>query len=309
MKERVFNLFLYVDRDLVSELGIAVHEVDGTDDEKISFLQTRVNQDYRTAQRTKVRPPFEWQEYQARERLGKHVEIFEELYRAFDAPVSPLTVITPIRDGLPAIDAITGMGPLDLTEFQDTPLCGQGVMVDYLQAYVSDGRLDIPRLINDDYFLAIKLLFKKGYYVSSAKLLLSFIDTVAFIETGDSRGNFKPWLKKYANLAALGVNEDELWELRNGLLHMTNLDAHKVRAGKISRLIIRVGDMPGEVAPEPGAVKYLNLKGLINVVVIALEKWIESYNLDAPKFVDFVSRYDRIISDTRVAVIRLDSKK
>jgi hypothetical protein len=234
------------------------------------------------------------------QRLGTNTDILEELYHTFGAPTDPLIVITPIRDNIPTFQAITGIGPLDLTQFRGTPLCGPGIMLDYLQAYVTEGRFDMPRLINDDYFLAIKLLFNNRYYVSAAKLLVSFLDTVSFIEAGDVNDAFKLWLTKYAALNSLGVTEDELWEFRNGLLHMTNLDSRKALAGKVSRLILYVGDLPADTTPEPGY-KNLNLKLLIDAIKTALEQWLESYNREPQKLVDFVSRYDRILSDTRVA--------
>jgi hypothetical protein len=303
-KEKVFNLFLFVERDLITELGVTVHEVEGTDPEKLSFLQARVDQDSRTSKRLKLRIPLEWREYQSMQRLGTNTVIFEELYCAFGAPINPLSVITPILDNVLTFQAITGMGRLDLAQFQGTPLSGPGVMLDYLQAYVSDGQFDMPRLINDDYFLAIKLLFNNRYYVSAAKLLVSFLDTVGFIEAGDASDAFKLWLTKYAALNSLGVSEDELWEFRNGLLHMTNLDSRKVRAGKVSRLILHVGDLPAAPAPGPGY-KNLNLTLLIDTIKTALERWLESYNREPQKLVDFVSRYDQVLSDTRVAIVEI----
>jgi hypothetical protein len=52
-------------------------------------------------------------------------------------------------------------------------------MKDYLVEYTGPEGFDFGRLINDDYFLAIKLLFQNGRYVSAAKLLMSCVDTLA----------------------------------------------------------------------------------------------------------------------------------
>jgi hypothetical protein len=82
------------------------------------------------------------------------------------------------------------------------------------------------------------ITFKSGLYVSSIKLLLSAVDTMAFLVTGNnSSKDFKEWLNKYVDLSIVGINADELWEHRNALLHMTTLDSRKVGQGKIVRLI------------------------------------------------------------------------
>lgn len=81
------------------------------------------------------------------------------------------------------------------------------------------------------------ITFKSGLYVSSLKLLLSAVDTMAFLVTGNnSSKDFKEWLNKYVDLSIVGISADELWEHRNALLHMTTLDSRKVGQGKIVRL-------------------------------------------------------------------------
>lgn len=55
-------------------------------------------------------------------------------------------------------------------------------MEDYLESYTTSNGFDMPKLLNDDYFNAIKLLFNSDYYVSCIKLIVSFIDTVSYIE-------------------------------------------------------------------------------------------------------------------------------
>ncbi len=76
-------------------------------------------------------------------------------------------------------------------------------MVDYLHKYVQDGKFDPHQLINDDFFRPIKLLINARHYISAAKLLMSAIDSVALVETGDVPGTppFIRWLDKYVDLA------------------------------------------------------------------------------------------------------------
>ena len=190
---------------------------------------------------------------------------------------------------------------MNLEELQGTPLAKPGAMVDYLKQYVEDGKFDIPRLINDDYFLAIKLLFNAGHYVSAAKLLMSFVDTVAFIDAGDVPDSFCLWLDSYAELAPLGITAKELWEFRNGLLHMTNLRSRAVTSGRTVPLILYVGSMPHPIPASQSVAKYFNLKDLIDVLAAALSRWMESYNRTPGKLINFVNRYDLTISDSRLA--------
>jgi len=60
-------------------------------------------------------------------------------------------------------------------------------MKNYLEAYITNGDLDLIRLINDDFCSAIKLTFNHRYFTSSLKLLLSFIDTIAYVYSGSSK--------------------------------------------------------------------------------------------------------------------------
>lgn len=306
MKENAYNLFLYVDNMRVKELGVAIHELDGTEAEKLSVLQSLVGQDYRSAKRYALKTPLEWGEYEARMRLGRHLAVFEGIFQDCDAPTDPLFAITPIVDGMPRILAVTGAGPLNLEDLRNTPLSRPGTMVDYLKAYVQDGGFDLPRLINDDYFKAIKLLLNAGHYVSTAKLLMSFIDTVAFIDMGDVPRNFVHWLQQYAVLTPLGVTAEELWEFRNGLLHMTNLRSRSVASGATVPLIMYIGNMPRTFPGSVHGEKYFNLKHLLDIVTEAIVKWIDTYNANADKLIKFVDRYDLTISDSRLAVIRID---
>jgi hypothetical protein len=80
--------------------------------------------------------------------------------------------------------------------------------------------------------------FNSGLYVSSLKLLLSAVDTMSFLATGNNCSeDFKEWINNYVDLSVVGVTADELWEHRNALLHMTTLDSRKVKQGRILRLI------------------------------------------------------------------------
>jgi hypothetical protein len=305
MRETAYNLFLYVKGGVVRQLGIAAHALEGTDQEKVAALQVLVDTDYKTAKRMDAREGFEYRQYEGLMRLGRQLEVFEPLFREYNAPINPLVVTTPIVDEHPRILAITGIGPLNLEEFKGTPLEEPGMMPDYLKAYESNGYFDLPRLINDDYFLAIKLLFNARHYVSSAKLLMSAIDTLAFVDAGDVKDSFTLWLNAYADLDSLGITAKELWAFRNGLLHMTNLNSRAVASGKTAPLIFYVGDPSIKIPPSRTGAKYFSLKGLLEMIAAAISRWTETYNKTPERWVDFVNRYDLSISDSRVAFLSI----
>ena len=193
------------------------------------------------------------------------------------------------------------LGPIDLKNFESIE-SQHNSMPDYLQMYIVDGAFDIPRMLDDDYFQAIKLLFNAGKYVSASKLLMSFIDTMSFVEYGDTPANFTNWLDEFVDLASVGVTSNEIWEFRNGIVHTTSPDSRKVVAGKVSRIFLYVGGMFSDIVLKEGC-RFLDLRAFIHLISKSLPKWIESYNVKPEKFLNFIPRYDSIISDTRIAVM------
>ena len=305
VQEEICNLFAFFEAGSLASVGIVVHRMSGSDAEKTAYLQANAVSDHGRAICGRLIKPISVEHYAAMVRLGTAFELFWSLLDHVGAPPETVTCITSIIDGKPIFHAtVQGYGPIDLLALPEE-FTGRGIMDDYLTRYVNGSSFDMPRLIKDDYFSAIQLLFNKGHYVSGTKLLMSFLDTVAFIETGEVLGNFISWLKCYADLGIVGITEEELWELRNGLLHMTNLDSQKVLKGKHARLVPYVGDC--DIPPSTSAdSKYFNLFRLLEAVTKALENWIATYNKIPSKMLDFVARYDRIVSDSRMAVITLD---
>lgn len=180
-------------------------------------------------------------------------------------------------------------------------------MEHYLDKYVKDGKFDLPRLINDDFLLGSKLLWKNGLYISSTKLLLIAIDSIGFLEYGDTVKNpFSEWLNRFADLKSLGITSEELWEHRNSLLHMTNLDSRKVAAGTVKRLIAYVGVLPKGSPVESEVAKYFSLHSLIQVFAKACEQWILALNANPKKYKGVLERYDLVVADTRLMRMELD---
>jgi hypothetical protein len=319
MSERIFNLFVFVDNDIIRDLGVSVHEIEGSDSEKIAFLQDRVNIDHEKAIRVSVPSRYlinnsitnetivalKYDKFRMLSRMNLRMELFEEIFQSFNASVTPLFCVTPIINGQIKIDEleeIQAINTQSLQEIKSIEFCYS----DYLIKYVSEEGFDLPRLLNDDYLSAIKLLYDNGHYVSSLKLLMSFIDTVAYIEFDDVRGNFQSWLDTYTNLTSMKISSAELWEMRNSLLHMTNSDSRKVLKGEVTRLMFYVGALTKGWPDKSDEAKYFELMSLITTIALGVSRWAESYNISSSKFDFFIDRYDRVISDSRYQTIRIE---
>ncbi len=296
MSETIFNLFAYSDGRVITHIGIRDYPLaeEGSDDRNIAFLQQRCRFDHVDAYKARiVSPEITVGAFQAKHRLGTAIQMFSELLAMAGAPPSPLFVMTTIVDGEPWID-YSYVG-----HFDPIKVDGMGEADDYLVHYTTPHGIDFIRMFDDDYFRAIKLLFNNKHLVSSVKLLMIFIDTMAFVEFGDRRDIFKEWLDRFVDLGDIELSSDELWELRNGVLHMSNLNSRAVRSGKVLRLVPCVGLGSTELDLKRRE-KRFDLLRLINAVGAGVGKWMVSYNENPEKLETFVERYDTVISDARL---------
>ena len=307
--EETYNLFFYVEKEEIAQLGVVAHRVSGTDEGKIQFLQSQLEIDSKTCNKYEVpkrlyneKNTFTNAEMLSLMRLGKALDVFEEVFQELRAPAEPLTVLTPVVDGIVKFDIQTGLESLPISQFQNHPLTGAGVMPDYLEEYMVDGTLDIGTLLHNDHYIAVKNLFNEKHYLSSMKLMVSFIDTLGYLDSGDIKGNvFALWLNNYSNISEkLGVTSEEMWEFRNSILHMTNLDSRKVKLGKIKRISFMVAPK-GTTAKQDHDTTYFNFTDLIFVMQKAIAKWLGTYVVDPTRLASFVKRYDRVVSDSRMA--------
>jgi hypothetical protein len=314
MTEKIFNLFVFVSGDCIRELGVVVHEGGGEDSEKLAFLRNRAKTDaslatkYSIPQRYTVKdidgtflPGLNYLMFQRLTNSGRVLEVFDEVLTEQRATQSPLICITPVVDGVPRIGGVSEIPSV-------SPSPGSASIVrfgtpDYLLVYMTDEGFDLASLLNDDYFRAIKLLFNSRLYVSCLKLLMSFIDTIAYLDVGDIQGGFKKWLENHVELDSLGVTAEELWEFRNSLLHVTGVDSRKVLAGKVRRISFYLGQMPAGLSVENTDIKYFDLHRMLFAVFDGIEKWIEDFKQTPEKIRILIERYDRVLSDVRYEVI------
>ena len=123
MKEKVFNLFVFVTDEVIHETGAVCHERNGTDKEKLAYLQAQVQADLPNAKRYSVADRYvlvrpgspgtpgrlRYQSYQELASIGRHTEFFEEVFQHLCGPDNPLMCVTPIVDGRPRVDAVGGL--------------------------------------------------------------------------------------------------------------------------------------------------------------------------------------------------------
>ncbi len=319
MTEKTFNLFIFVKNDIIYELGVVVHEQEGTDQEKLAFLQSQAMTDLKKAIRFlipnryliedeatgKTINALKYEKFRTLTQMNLHTQVFEEIFQSFNASQTPLFCLTPVIDGELKIDATQEFTIPDVHDIEEVKSV-EFWFSDYLTHYMSEEGFDMSRLINDDYLVAIKLLYNNGHYVSALKLLMSFIDTLAFLEFDDTSRNFQRWLDQYVDLSDLEIVPDELWEMRNSLLHMTNSDSRKVRKGVVKRLMFYIGTLTKGLPSESDEAKYFELMALIRAVAYGVDKWANSYNIERSKFQSFVDRYDRIVSDSRYQTVKVE---
>lgn len=301
--ERIFNIFLYFERSTAHNYGVRHHRVSGSDAEKAAHLGAAAAFDHHFAKRFALPRSFTAEQWRAAQRHGDVLRYFEEAFDMYRAPKAPFFCLTAIVDGAVKIDVTRGAEAFRGDEVSAEP--GRGSVPDYLVHYVDGADFRFTELIHDDYFRAIRTLFNARLYVSCAKLLMSCIDTIAFVEFGDVPGNFGKWVDAYVDLTPHHITSEELWEFRNSVVHMTNLASRKVLLGKVSPITPYVGGPATLPSATSGGPKPFNLYGLIVSIGNGIGRWAESYNQDHDKFLSFIERYDLTISDSRMAQFTL----
>lgn len=307
--ETIFNLFLYATLDLITEVGVVTHTHEGTDDEKVFFLQQNVCNDFKNAQKFPlpanfkikindvVRQGIDYASYRNLCNEGHGLLVFETVFQHFGASSNPLVVVTPVKNGEIFIE---GYEKTQIAMTSPPKFVHIDKQKEWYVDYIDESGFHFDNLINEDFIEAIRILFNAKQYVSSMKLLMICVDTVSYLEFGDTNKNFPKWLDTYVDLNTLGITSDELWEFRNSVLHMTNLDSRKVQSGKVKRLMFYVSHPTTKYVRETDEGKTFNFKELLDTLALGISKWALSYNVDKGKFEIFLSRYDRIISDKRM---------
>lgn len=305
MKETIYNIFYFsYDGIFITHVGIVPHEMDGDDNQKLQFLNSRLTSDLASCRSFhEIHPSVLDSDnkltvvrYNTNLRIGNALAPFELALNAMKAPAEPLFIATPVLKGVltPQIQ-ISAAEQLRNKHMPNHHIEGVKALPDYLDNYKDEEGFHIARLLNDDHMEPIRLLFNNKHYLASFKLLMSFVDTIAYIEFGDTKRVFQQWLDTYSEIQTLGVSSDELYELRNSLLHMTNLNARKVMQGRERRLSIAICKR-GYPTQEHDGIVYVNYTDFLYLFEEAVKKWVETYS-DSNKRLTFIERYDEVVRD------------
>ena len=159
MSERAVNLFLYVENDTIKELGVVAHELEGSDDQIIAALKSRVDADFTKAPRYPVPVanikgwlgieatqglPLEAYWYLAR--TGKPLHIFAEPLEVVKAPQNPIFCTTIIVDGKPQTEDLVRADPESPQVVLSKQFGGLVSRVDYLSAYLTPAGLNVDEI-------------------------------------------------------------------------------------------------------------------------------------------------------------------
>ncbi|MGC0954893.1 hypothetical protein WKH09_15960 [Pantoea agglomerans] len=303
MLEEIYNLFYFASsKDTITHVGITAHKISGTDDEKINHLKKHILSDLAICELYEIDPRALGDEkslsssrFMAMARVGNPYIVFEIALQAKNASHNPLLIYTAVKDGQVKIDAsINADKKVRRNDFPANSILGVKEMPDYLDKYFLDGVFKFKELLVDDHVKPIHLLFNNKHYLSSIKLLMSFIDTVAYLEFGNVKKSFPNWLDRYCDLESLDITSGELYELRHSLLHMTNLNSHKVIQGKERRISYSVAPLGTPTRTHSG-ITFFNYVDFIPMFEKGMDKWIATYNSE--KLTSFVERYDQILRE------------
>ena len=104
MSERILNIYLIINNNLVEEFRAIRYEKDGNDDEKIEYLKSQVNEDFPKAFHFDAPQDnkghyMNYKKFSKLEKKGRHFELFENIFSSFDVPEQPLVCVTPVVDG------------------------------------------------------------------------------------------------------------------------------------------------------------------------------------------------------------------
>jgi len=305
MKETIYNLFLFCNDGIhITHVGIVPHIFDGNENDKLEFLNKRLEVDLASCRSfygihssvLDTDNKLTLARYNSNMRIGNSLAPFELAFEGENAPHNPLIMATPVVKGKLEHDIkLSFSEKLRRKHMPHHNIEGVKSLPDYLDEYMKEDGFHIKKLLNDDHMQPIKLLFNQKHYLSSFKLLMSFIDTIAYLEYGSSKRVFQNWLNNYSEINSLGITSDELYELRNSLLHMTNLNSHKVIQGKERRLSIAVCKR-GHPTQYHDNIVYINFTDFIFIFDDAIDKWLDTYK-DNSKQLTLIERYDEVLRD------------
>ncbi len=104
MNETILNIYLIIEKGNVTGFRAIGYEMEGGDDDKISFLKEKAADDFEKAYHFDAPSDskgkyISYNKFYKLEKRGRHFELFEEIFSNFKIPENPLICVTPVVDG------------------------------------------------------------------------------------------------------------------------------------------------------------------------------------------------------------------
>ncbi len=104
MPETILNIYLIIDKDIVTAYKCKAYQHDGGDEEKINFLKEHAKEDlsiayHFNAPQNKRGEFMSYKKFSKIESQGLQYKLFEEIFEKFNVPEKPLVCVTPVVDG------------------------------------------------------------------------------------------------------------------------------------------------------------------------------------------------------------------
>ncbi|NUN08336.1 MAG: hypothetical protein HUU54_04090 [Ignavibacteriaceae bacterium] len=110
MEEIVLNIYLDIDDGRIKNFRAASYRIDGSDEEKVNFLRSKVEEDYSSSYKFDA-PQDErgglmtWKSFEKLRKRNLEIGLFEEIFSEFGVPDEPLILVTPVIDGKVGVPA------------------------------------------------------------------------------------------------------------------------------------------------------------------------------------------------------------
>lgn len=104
MNEVILNIFLIIEKGMVTSFRAKGYQIEGTDNEKIQFLKEKAKSDFDSsfvfnAPQNKRGEFMSYRKFSKLERQGMQYRLFEDIFEKFHVPQNPLVCVTPVVDG------------------------------------------------------------------------------------------------------------------------------------------------------------------------------------------------------------------
>jgi len=102
--EIILNIYLIIDKGIVTSFKSIAYELDGTDEIKIEYLKNKAKADFPKAftfdaPKNKKNEFMSYNKFHKLEKNGMQYRLFEEIFEKSNAPQNPIVCVTPVVDG------------------------------------------------------------------------------------------------------------------------------------------------------------------------------------------------------------------